>query len=1428
MAQPIWLTPAGSLDVIPEGVFYQTTLLADTAPLPISITCTATSSVTNLITCTNTTGIYAGLNVQFSGETFGGIDSNIRYFVYAVVNSTQFSISPTESLATQVSLTTASGTMTPVFTQHVYYFKVAGELPPGIQISDNGLIVGVPRAVASLQGVPVAVNQDITSKFTIRAYTTTSTGITDRIKDRTFTLTITGNDVPEFTTPAGSLGSFYDGDQLAIQIGYTDTDPNETVVVSLIEGQLPGGISISASGLISGYIQPEPNVNEPPGYDLTPEYTLPYDFLVSAISKNYQFTLEVTDGKSYSLRTFYFFVYNRNTITADTTEITADTTSVTADETTERRPFLTNASPADLGTVRGDNYYAYQFIGNDYDTPDLKYAINVNQGSGLPPGLTLDPVSGWYYGYIPDQGVTEVEYSFNVVTYQAAFATQSLVINRTQSGSNYIYTSGTGILNVGDPIQLADPFGGLLAATTYTVQTIVSQDTVTQQVIFTVSGATLTNETGSSVATLIISCSATTFGTNLITCNSTAQLGIGQPIVFTGTGFGGITASPTQVYYVLAINSPTQFSVTDILSSDVAVDLTTSAGTMLANLIVASDPYPFTIIISGAVAAEVTWLTPSDLGSIENGDISLLVIEAVNRGGRELFYRLESGAFNELTQGLELLPSGEISGQVSFNTFAVDLGSTTFDANQTTWDSSFTFTVNAYAADTEQIVYDVSSVTVTNGGLNYSSINPPVLVFSSPVGASAIQAQPGNVTISGGVITSVAVADAGAGYSGPATITITEGFGGSDAVLTPVMRATGIRDVVSVYKTFSIRLIRTYNKPYQNLSVQAMPPTNDRVLVASLLDNPDIFVPDFIFRPDDPYFGKSSRVIYQHAFGLEPDALETYVSSLYENHYWKNLVLGQISTAQAIDPVTGQVVYEVVYSNIIGGLVNAAGESVAKIVNLPYAITDPADGSTQITQVYPNSLANMRNQVIDVVGQISTKLPLWMTSKQTDGRVLGFTPAWVMCYVKPGYSRQIAYYIATEFGNQLNKVDFKVDRYILDRSLSRNWNTATQDWTPEASLTTFDRYGSGIFPFLGYVDIATQLAYTDINNQTLEIIAANGGLDGQINQINGNTIIFVKQEYYDGYPTIDDAWQDYTSPYGGLYSPDTVGTGFDESYPIPGGTGIECTNTAGTSNYVKATNTQGLLVNDPVWFVGTTFGGIVANEANGLTQIYYVTSVVNSACTVTASGTDLITCASTANMATDDQVWFTGTTFGGVNPLTASNTVQLYYVTKISGTQFKISLAQGGAFVSLSTATGSMTVNTRYFTVSTAQGGTNQVLSTASGSMTLNYGNQRMAVFTITVDPVTTLVTLSPTTLSAETQYVQITRGNQFIGQQLYYPTSPAEGYTVVNWIQVPESNVGETTFDQGSMAFEVPVDMYDPTDRYDKYLVFPKANILV
>jgi len=452
-----------------------------------------------------------------------------------------------------------------------------------------------------------------------------------------------------------------------------------------------------------------------------------------------------------------------------------------------------------------------------------------------------------------------------------------------------------------------------------------------------------------------------------------------------------------------------------------------------------------------------------------------------------------------------------------------------------------------------------------------------------------------------------------------------------------------------------------------------------------------------------------------------------------------------------------------------------------------------------------------------------------MTSAQSNGQVLGFTPAWVICYTKPNRSGQIAYYLQTQFGQQLNRVDFKVDRYVLDRTLSRNWDTVTQDWTPTPSLTTFDRFESGQFPFIGFVDIATQLAFADVNQRTLSYIADLGGLDGQLNNLNGETLIFVKQEFYEYYATTDSAWQDYTTTYDSSgFSPETPGEGFDESFLVPGGDTYTCTNTFATINYIKAESTVGMIVNDPVWFTGAVFGNIDDNGTNGLTQIYYVTQVVNTTCTATTTGTNLITCADATYLTTNDVVWFTGTTFGGVNALDLSNEIQPYYVTKISSTSFNISLTQGGAFVSLSTASGSMTVNTSYFAVSETPGGSNETLTTSSGSMTVNFGNTRMAIWTINVDPATTLVTLTPSTLTAETQYVQIVRGSQYAGQQVFFPTSPAPGYTRVAWINVPESEANETTFDAASMAFIQPVDMYDPTDRDDKYLVFPKTNILV
>jgi hypothetical protein len=165
-----------------------------------------------------------------------------------------------------------------------------------------------------------------------------------------------------------------------------------------------------------------------------------------------------------------------------------------------------------------------------------------------------------------------------------------------------------------------------------------------------------------------------------------------------------------------------------------------------------------------------------------------------------------------------------------------------------------------------------------------------------------------------------------------------------------------------------------------------------------------------------------------------------------------------VHTARALDS-SGNVLYEVVYSAIIDNLLNNQGTSVGKQVTLPYPVVQ--DGGT-ISVVYPNSLPNMRDQVIDTVGRVTQGLPLWMTSKQADNTVLGFVPAWVIAYVKPGLSGRVAYNIQQQFGERLNLVDFEVDRYELDRSLTHGWvpyedSTQAGHWAPyPPAATTFD------------------------------------------------------------------------------------------------------------------------------------------------------------------------------------------------------------------------------------------------------------------------------------------------------------------------------------------------------------------------------------
>jgi hypothetical protein len=271
--------------------------------------------------------------------------------------------------------------------------------------------------------------------------------------------------------------------------------------------------------------------------------------------------------------------------------------------------------------------------------------------------------------------------------------------------------------------------------------------------------------------------------------------------------------------------------------------------------------------------------------------------------------------------------------------------------------------------------------------------------------------------------------------------------------------------IVQSSKTFTINVYQEYGQPTDILYIQAALSLNDRNILATLLDNDTLIPTSSLYRPDDINFGKATSVVYEHAYGIYSSDIQDYIASVTRNHYWRNITLGELKTAVARDN-NNNIIYEVVYSEVIDNLVNPQGVSVPSTIYWPTIIdlnlgpwyTSVTDTFTSYVELlnqqyytslspgyartlYPNSLYNMRNRVADVLGQVlnSTLLPLWMTSQQENGSTLGYTQAWVICYTKPGYAKTIKANIETNWPYTLNQINFNIDRFTVDKSTTYNW-----------------------------------------------------------------------------------------------------------------------------------------------------------------------------------------------------------------------------------------------------------------------------------------------------------------------------------------------------------------------------------------------------
>ena len=634
---------------------------------------------------------------------------------------------------------------------------------------------------------------------------------------------------------------------------------------------------------------------------------------------------------------------------------------------------------------------------------------------------------------------------------------------------------------------------------------------------------------------IVTSASLTTASTSIITCLSTTGFALGRIVLFSGTMFG--TISYTTTYYVKSIINSTEFTVSTTQNGPTYL-VTDAAGYMTVTLPATSIGQPTIRTSSFTLKLE------SALGTAVAG-YQITVINQntpVSQGGPGKIPNSRSPVIlNTRPTTFNILPTNEYYGYYftppkESSTLTTPSDISTFIGTAQS-DNYFAFKIIGKDFDNSVISYSYSGLpsgivgnTATGwitgtpilGSTGINQYNFSVAVLKGSFISEYVEFSYKISNGLDGIVTWITPANMGTIYNGTISTLnvlataqvelyydIVSGslppnlellFNGeitgyvADQPTTQFLTLNETTDftvtirayspdhpLLNSNKTFTISVLQQYTQPTDILYINATPSITDRNIINSLLTNTTLIPTIDLYRATDIYFGKATNVVYEHLYGVFSSDLDEYIAAVTQNHYWRNITLGELKTAVAKNSA-GNIIYEVVYSEIIDNLINPSGVSVSSEIYWPTPInlfqgswytsvddiytsyvnifgqeyyTSLTPGSA--TVLYPNSLINMRNRVSAVLGQQydSSLLPLWMTSQQANGNTLGYTQAWVICYTKPSKAVTIKNNINDNWAYKLNQINFNIDRFTVDKSTTYNYDKTTNppSWTGLPSAT---------------------------------------------------------------------------------------------------------------------------------------------------------------------------------------------------------------------------------------------------------------------------------------------------------------------------------------------------------------------------------------
>jgi hypothetical protein len=260
-----------------------------------------------------------------------------------------------------------------------------------------------------------------------------------------------------------------------------------------------------------------------------------------------------------------------------------------------------------------------------------------------------------------------------------------------------------------------------------------------------------------------------------------------------------------------------------------------------------------------------------------------------------------------------------------------------------------------------------------------------------------------------------------------------------DKKFTFVVEAADSVEYSRIRRTFYFTVIAESDKTFANLYLKAFQTKQKRLAWSNFITDATIFKPEEMYRYGDANFGVQTELKMLLFAGIESVAADHFVQAMGHNHYRKQIRFGDLKTAKARDPITQEIVYEVVYVDIKDDLEKEYYEpyvidpvlytlgyrlvnrvSISDTVELPDNIKSPVlvsydaikvDSDVPLAsdrdhqRIFPNSFYNMRKQIASAGERDLEYRPLWMRSIQDNASYeIGYVRALVLCYALPGKS----------------------------------------------------------------------------------------------------------------------------------------------------------------------------------------------------------------------------------------------------------------------------------------------------------------------------------------------------------------------------------------------------------------------------------------